>query len=265
MDDFTSCGAGHIGIRIRVLPVVTSTNDLLRIEAENGLSAEGDILVAEHQTTGRGRLDRSWESPPGKSLLFSTLLYPNISSSYLQLMGLMASLSVLGGLSNYLRQDVQDPERYIRLIRLKWPNDLMVGKRKLCGILSDAGNDKNGRSFAVVGIGINVNQSLVDFPEQLRSIATSLYIMTGIEHNRMRLFKAIVASMESYYNRLTGEGSNWIAPNWLERAEIKGKRIEIKENSESITGICLGLNEDGSIQLQMPDGRIRAIYCGDVC
>ncbi len=264
MDDFTSCGAGHIGIRIRVLPVVTSTNDLLRIEAENCLATEGDILVAEHQTAGRGRLDRSWESPPGKSLLFSMLLYPKIPSSYLQLMGLMASLGVLDGLSDYLQHDIQDPERYIRSIRLKWPNDIMAGKRKLCGILSDAGIDKTDRSFTVVGIGINVNQSLVDFPEQLRSIATSFYIMTGIEHSRTRLFKAIVAALEGYYKRLIEEGSNWIAPDWLKRAGIRGRRIEIKENGESITGICIGLNEDGAMQLQMLDGRVWTIYCGDV-
>ena len=264
MDDFTSCGAGHIGIRIRVLPVVTSTNDLLRIEAEDCLATEGDILVAEHQTTGRARLDRSWESPPGKSLLFSMLLYPKIPSGYLQLIGLMASLGVLDGLSDYLQRDIQHPERYIRSIRLKWPNDIMAGKRKLCGILSDGGIDKTGRSFTVVGIGINVNQSLVDFPVQLRSIATSLYIMTGIEHSRTRLLKAVVASFEGYYNRLTGEGSNWIAPDWLERAGIKGRRIEIKQNGESITGICVGLNEDGAMQLQIQDGQVRVIYCGDV-
>jgi len=265
VDDFTTCGAALVGRRIRVLPVVTSTNDILKAEAETGAAVEGDILLAEHQTAGRGRLDRSWESPPGKSLLFSVLLFPGTPAEHLQLMGLMVSLGVQDGLGEYLRRTVPDAERYIRALRLKWPNDLMVGNRKLCGILSDAGVDGSGRGFAVVGAGVNVNQSLTDFPQVLRSAATSLYIMTGTEHRRAQLLKDMVSSIEMYYNRLLADGSSWIAPAWLERSGIEGQRLEIKVADAVISGICVGLNGDGAIKLGLPNGQVRIIYSGDVC
>ncbi|NQT33601.1 biotin--[acetyl-CoA-carboxylase] ligase [bacterium] len=254
-EDFTSCGAELIGRSIRVLPVIDSTNDLLKAEAEDSISDEGDIIIAEHQTAGRGRLDRQWESPPGKSLLLSILLKPEILSEKLQLAGLMISLGILDGLNGYLESES---------IRLKWPNDLIVGGRKLCGILSDAGVDKTGRNFVVAGIGININQTPTDFAEPLRDTATSLYIMTGSQHSRSAVLKQVIARVDEHYRRLKTEGGYWIAPAWLERAGISGREIEVKENKSTIRGVCKGLNEDGALLLELPEGAIREIYSGDV-
>jgi len=258
-EDFTSCGISLIGRSIRVLPEVSSTNELLKAEAEECLASEGTVIIAEHQTAGRGRLDRVWESPPGKSLLFSLLLYPEIPGDKMQLIGLMASLAVLNGL-----EVAQLKHLNHQIIHLKWPNDILGTKRKLCGILSEAGVDKNGRRFTVVGIGINVNQTLNDFPEPLRNTATSLYIMTGKKHPRTTLLKSILASMEDHYNRLLNEGVEWIPQTWLERAGIRGKKVEVKDSNNTISGTCLGLNPDGALQLMMPDDSIQTIYSGDV-
>jgi len=258
-EDFTSCGATLIGRSIRVLPEVTSTNELLKAEAEECLALEGAVIITENQTAGRGRLDRIWESPPGKSLLFSLMQYPEIPKDKIQLIGLMASLAVLNGL------EVEQPKLLNpQTIHLKWPNDLLVAKRKLCGILSETGVDKNGRRFTVVGIGINVNQILNDFPEPLQNTATSLYIMTNKEHSRTILLKSILASMEDHYNRLLSEGVEWIPQTWLERAGIKGKKVKVKDSNNTISGTCLGLNPDGALQLMMPDDSIQTIYSGDV-
>jgi len=263
-EDFTTCGSELIGRSIRVFPVVESTNSLLKAEAETGMAAEGNVILAEYQTTGRGRLDRRWESPPGKSLLLSLLLLSHTSNERLQLIGLMASLCVLDGLCNYFCENVEEPERYTGNILLKWPNDLMIGRRKLCGILCDAGVDRHGKDFIVVGIGLNVNQSLGDFPELLRNIASSLYIMTGKKHSRTSVLKEILASFEGYYRRLQSEGSEWIAPAWLTRAGILGKQIEVKDNRNRIRGICAGLETDGALLLKLEDGTLETIYCGDV-
>ncbi len=254
-EDFTTCGAELIGRSIRVLPVIDSTNDLLKAEAEDSISDEGDIIITEHQTAGRGRLNRQWESPPGKSLLLSILLKPEILSEKLQLAGLMVSLGVLDGLSGYLESEN---------IRLKWPNDLMAGGRKLCGILSDAGVDKTGRNFVITGIGININQTPVDFTELLRDTATSLYIMTGCQHSRSAVLKLVIARVDEHYRRLKTEGGDWIAPAWLKRAGITGREIEIIDNNNTIRGICRGLNENGALLLELPDGVVREIYSGDV-
>jgi len=261
--DFTSCSAMLIGRRIRHLPEVTSTNDLLKAEAEAGIAQPGEILITEHQTAGRGRLDRIWESPPGKSLLFSILLRPEIHGLKLQLMGLLVSLGILEGLTDYLGENESHPNRLIQALRLKWPNDVMVGKRKLCGILSDAGQDNRGRSFVVVGVGININQSSADFPGALRNIATSLYIMTGQEHDRVSIFGSLLRNIDRHYERLIREGDGWIPLIWLKRSGLAGTQVGCTDSGRTIRGKCRGINPDGAIELEMPNGAIRTIYSGD--
>ena len=261
--DFTSSGAILIGGKIRHLPEVTSTNDLLKAEAEEGIAQPGEILITEHQTVGRGRLDRIWESPPGKSLLFSMLLKPEIHGLKLQLMGLLTSLGIQEGLADYLGENEVQPERFIQALRLKWPNDIMVGRRKLCGILSDAGLDNRGQGFVVVGVGVNVNQSSADFTKTLRNAATSLYIITGHEHDRVRLFRSFIRHIDRYYERLIREGDSWIPSTWLNRAGIAGTKVECRENARTIRGKCRGISPDGALELEMPDGAVRTIYSGD--
>jgi BirA family biotin operon repressor/biotin-[acetyl-CoA-carboxylase] ligase len=261
--DFTSCGSNLIGGKIRHLPEVMSTNDLLKVEAEEGIAQPGEILITEHQTAGRGRLDRLWESPPGKSLLFSMLLNPDIPGLKLQLMGLLTSLGILDGLTAYLGENEVQPERFTQALRLKWPNDIMVGRRKLCGILSDAGLDNRDRAFVVVGVGVNINQSSADFPEALRNAATSLYIMTGHEQDRVRLFRSFIQHIDRYFERLIKEGDGWIPSIWLKRAGIAGTKVECCENARTIRGRCHGISPDGALELEMPDGTIRTFYSGD--
>ena len=263
ISDFTSCRSEHLGGKIRVLPQVSSTNDLLKAEAEEGIVEAGEILIAEHQTAGRGRLERSWESPPGKSLLFSILFRPKITEHSLQLMGLMVSLGIMDGLTQYFEVNEKQSPIYKQVLRLKWPNDIMVGRRKLCGILSDAGLDRNNKGFVVVGIGINVNQTTADFPEELRSIATSLCIMTGGEHDRVHLFKSLIRNIDRYYARSMTESSHWIAQTWLNRAGIAGTIVECRNNGETIRGKCNSICADGALELKLQDGSIRVIYSGD--
>jgi len=261
--DFTSCGSEHLGRKIRVLPQVSSTNDLLKAEAEAVIAKPGELLLAEYQTAGRGRLERSWDSPPGKSLLFSILLRPQITDHSLQLMGLLVSLGIYDVLGEYFKTNETQPEKYQQALRLKWPNDIMVGKRKLCGILSDAGLDRNDEIFVVVGIGLNVNQTTGDFPEELRSTATSIYIMTGREQDRIELFRLLIKNIDRYYTRLMAEGSDWIANTWLKRAGIAGTMVECRNNGEIIQGKCNRIFVDGALELELQDGSVRVIYSGD--
>ncbi|MCF7811664.1 biotin--[acetyl-CoA-carboxylase] ligase [bacterium] len=262
--DFTFCGSTLIGRSIRSLPVVVSTNNLLKAEALEGIAAEGAVVVTDYQTAGRGRLERQWESPPGKSLLFSLLLFPGDSAGKLQLMGLMCSLGVLGGLTEYSQMTNENRGIPIDKISLKWPNDLMVEKRKLCGILSDAGVDKKGRHFIVVGIGININQTFADFPGNIKNIATSLQLISGKTQYRGLILKSILRRLEKYYQRLKQEGFDWIAAEWLDRSGLLGKKLEISDNNGKIHGICTGLQNDGAMRLSLTDGTNKTIYSGDV-
>jgi BirA family biotin operon repressor/biotin-[acetyl-CoA-carboxylase] ligase len=260
-----SCGSTLIGRSIRLLPVIDSTNNLLKAEALEVIAAEGSIIVTDYQTAGRGRLDRQWESPPGKSLLFSVLLFPGDSTGgKLQLMGLMCSLGVLDGLIEYSKVTNEKSEIPIDRISLKWPNDLLVEQRKLCGILSDAGIDKNGRHFVVVGIGVNINQTFADFHGNIKNIATSLQLVSGKVQYRGLILKSILKHLEKYYQRLKQEGFEWIAAEWLHRSGLLGKKLEISDNNGKIQGVCTGLQKDGAMKLKLSDDSIKTIYSGDV-
>ncbi|NQU05137.1 MAG: biotin--[acetyl-CoA-carboxylase] ligase [Calditrichaeota bacterium] len=262
--DFTSCGSAMIGRSIRLIPTVASTNDLLKTEAQEGMAEEGAVVITDYQSAGRGRLDRQWESPPGKSLLFSVLLFPSDSAGKLQLMGLMCSLAVLDGLIEYTKEASKNTGIPIDRISLKWPNDLLVERRKLCGILSDAGVDKNDRHFVVVGIGININQTPADFPIDIKRIATSLQLISGKAQFRGLILKSILRHLEKYYLRLNYEGFDWIAAEWLSRSGLLGKRLEISDNTKKTSGVCTRLQKDGAMQLRLTDGSIKTIYSGDV-
>ena len=259
-----------IGKSIRYFPVVNSTNSLLKVEAEEGLFDEGAVLIADYQTAGRGRFDRQWVSPPGKALLFSVLLKPRIDPGHQQLMSLMISLAVLDGLEEHLCRDghhvVGTGDASVSEIpfRLKWPNDILTDRKKICGILCDTGVNKSGERFIIAGIGINVNQSFLDFPAELQGLITSLFIETERTQLRAKLLGLILKQLEVYYHKLNEIGPGWIAPAWLDRAGIKGDVLTVVEQSQTISGECIGLNREGALMIRKHDGSIQAVYSGDV-
>ncbi len=260
--DINTSGTHLLGKSLRIIEVTESTNTLLRAEVELGRAEEGAVVVAEHQTIGRGRRDRRWEAPPGKALLFSALLYPKIKPDRTQLVGLMVSLGVLGGIEKFLiHSAIRNPQS---AIALKWPNDILANGHKLCGILCETGFDSKGQQFVVAGVGLNVNQTEDEFPLELRRTATSLYIMTGAVLPRDRILKAILSALDGYYERLQSEGERWIAPTWLDSAGILGQRVEVLDRDEKMSGICDGLEADGALRLKLPDGTVRRIYSGEI-
>ena len=272
--------SGIFGAPLRRLEVVESTNLLLKAEAEAGLAEEGAVVVAEHQIAGRGRLDRRWEAPPGKALLFSALLYPDLEPDKLPLAGLMVAIAVYDGIclsvgrnyelriANYELDKSKIQNSAFRIPHsafiLKWPNDILAGGRKLCGILCESGVDPKERRFVVAGVGLNVNQTADDFPGKLRGTATSLYLITNQTQPRDALLGSILNGIESHYNRLKESGANWVVQEWLERAKIVGEPLTVWDGAIQVTGVCDGLDGDGSLRLALPDCQIKIIRSGDV-
>ncbi len=254
-----------IGTRLKYFEVAESTNSLLKAEAEAGRAREGDVIMANHQTAGKGRLDRSWESPPGKGLLFSVLLYPGIATERIALMGLMASLGIFDGLVEYLETAVSLGRNAANQLQLKWPNDILAGGKKLCGILSESSLDKENNQFAVIGAGVNINHNQNDFTPDLEKSATSLFLLTGSVQQRDAVLRLILKNLNLYYEKLKSEGAGWIAETWLRRAGIEGRRIFVKQPNEVLTGICLGLEQNGAIVLRLENGGRKVVYSGDVC
>lgn len=228
---------------------------------------EGAIIIADHQTTGRGRLGRVWESSPGKSLLFSVLLFPELPKERIQLIGLMVSLGVLDGIREFVKQrgNVETVElKSLQNFRLKWPNDILWNGRKLCGILSEAGSTPSGRNFVVVGIGLNVNQSETDFSKEIYGIATSCSIIFRCRISRDGILNAILENIEKYYLRIKKDGSDWIPALWLSRSGALGQTVQVQQHEEIITGSVLGLEPDGALRLRLANSMEKVIYSGDV-
>ncbi len=255
----TPIGTQILGHSVRTFPVIDSTNSVLKAEAELGKVTEGAIITAEHQTTGHGRLNRTWESPPGKGLLFSILLYPKLPENRLTLIGLMASLGVYDGILKHLNWTNNQ-----KTLALKWPNDLLTDGKKICGILSEGGIDNQKRRFVIVGIGVNVNQNETDFAPSIQHIASSLKLITGQEQSRDDLLKSILTSMESYYLKLQNEGSQWIAPEWFKRADIMNKKVTVTHNNQKQSGVAVGIAEDGALRIKNDQGELITVYSGDV-
>ena len=228
-------------LRFESLP---STNtELARIASEG--AAEGVAILADEQTAGRGRLQRAWSSPKGAGLYFSILLRPAIPIDQWPLITFMAALAVGDALQEAtgLRTDI------------KWPNDLLSGERKICGILAEAIETPVGRAV-IVGIGINLMPSA--FPA-----ATSVWEATGVKPDREAILAALLSALTRWYS-LLGEREKIVAA-WTSRSSYAtGKVVQVSNGDEQWQGTTCGLEPDGALRLQMVNGEIKIIRAGDI-
>jgi len=228
-------------LRFESLP---STNTELARLASAG-AAEGLAIVADEQTAGRGRLQRAWSSPKGAGLYFSILLRPAIPVDQWPLITFMAALAVGDALleATGLRTDI------------KWPNDLLSGERKICGILAEAIDTPKGRAV-IVGIGINLTPSA--FPA-----ATSVLEATGVKPDREAILAALLSALTRWYS-LLGEREKIVAA-WSSRSSYAiGKLVQVKNGDETWQGTTCGVEPDGALRLRIVNGEIKLIRAGDV-
>lgn len=242
-----------IGRRIIALREVGSTNDLANEMAEKGV-LEGTVVVAEAQTKGKGRLGRSWSSPPGLGLYTSIILHPPISPEQAPLFPLMAGIAVA--------EAVLDTTGLPTL--LKWPNDVLLWKRKVAGILTELNADAGLVRHLVVGVGINVNQRLEDFPAELRDKATSLKIELGRDVSIIPLAQALYEKLEAWYLRFLKESSPPVLRRFEELCMNLGCRVGISSRRGLLEGIAVGVDSDGSLLLKLSTGSTVRVMAGEV-
>ena len=238
---------------------VDSTNS---VAMQLGAAGEphGTIVLAEEQTAGRGRAGRTWASEKSAGIYCSVLLRPSISPAHAPLLTLVAGLAARDATAEEL--DTQ-PD-------IRWPNDLVVnhggrsGVRKFCGILTEMHAEPDRVHYAVVGIGINVNQTKM--PESLKEIATSLRIETGKPHSRLELLIRLLRHLNRYYNQFLTEGSVPILRRFAEVSSyFKGKHVRITTAKETFTGKTTGLDANGLLRVARDDGRgTESVISGDV-
>jgi BirA family biotin operon repressor/biotin-[acetyl-CoA-carboxylase] ligase len=237
-----------LGHTIHRLGEVVSTQIEAARQAADGAS-EGTVVTATHQSAGRGRRGRPWLDAPGQSLLMSIVLRPQIPPGLAPQLSLVAAVAVADALG------LAGATAAIR-----WPNDVMVGKRKICGLLPEAVTTREGAlEHVILGIGLNVNQ--VDFPEPIRELATSMRIETGGERVVDAMMATVLAAPEDRYRRFVQAGLGALLPAWLERAQGIGGRATAADGRE---GIAVGLDLDGALLLRTDSGETMRVVAGEV-
>ena len=242
-----------VGVEMNYEPSVDSTNRVAKALAYHG-AADGTIVVAEEQTGGKGRLERKYFSPRGKGIWFSVILRPNFLPKDAPKVTLMAAVAVAEAMTRFNLK----PE-------IKWPNDILFDGRKLVGILTEMTGEMGKIYYIVVGIGINVNISREDFPEELRDIAAGLCEMTGDELSRVQIFRAVLEEFDKIYLEVKANGFGEVFRLWRKHNVTLGKNIRVISTMDgnSFMGKAVDLNEDGALVVETPEG-LKAVYSGDV-
>jgi BirA family transcriptional regulator, biotin operon repressor / biotin---[acetyl-CoA-carboxylase] ligase len=236
-----------IGQRVLYFPVLDSTMDAAKKEAQWGAEA-GTVIITGEQLAGRGRLQRTWLSPGG-SLAFSLILRPNIE--YVCYMVMLASLAVSRGIETVTGLKCQ----------IKWPNDVLIREKKVCGILIENDIRKNTLNYVVIGIGINVNMRLSEYPE-IASFATSLSDQLGQEVPRLELVRQVLFNLDTLYLSMTQR--DFILQEWKNRLSTLGQDVEIKQGNRVYRGIAESVSKDGSLLIRQKDGKSVRIIAGDI-
>ena len=236
-------------LRFESLP---STNTELARRASEG-AAEGLSIVADEQTAGRGRLQRTWSSPKGAGLYFSILLRPTIAQDRWPLITFMASLAVGEALHDGAGVTTD----------IKWPNDLLSGERKICGILAETVETPAGRAV-IVGIGINLTAEA--YPRELAEVATSVAEAAGRQPERETILAALQNALARWYSLLhEPDGLAKIVAAWASRSSYaSGKLVTVANGDEVWQGITCGIEDDGALRLQTETDGIRLVRAGDV-
>ena len=227
-----------------------STNLWIKRLAKEGAS-EGTLALAEFQSAGRGRLGRSWDVPEGTSVMMSILLRPKFEPQYAPTLTLVMGMAVAKAVKN-LGFDVS----------IKWPNDVVVSHKKICGILTEMGVRDGKIDYAVIGVGINVN--IREFPEEMADKATSLYLESGKEFDRSQIPGLVMEAFEEYYEKfaatcdLSGlkEEYESILANYNQPVRVLAK--------EPYEGVARGITDGGELLVEKTDGTIVAVSAGEV-
>ena len=230
---------------------MTSTNAVLKQAAESG-AGHGTLALCERQTQGRGRRGRIWVSPKGQGIWMSLLIRPKLAPSQAQLITLAAALAMAEAVAG---ETGLDP-------KIKWPNDLTVSGKKICGILLELSGDLDHIAYVVVGTGLNVGKDA--FPPELNHQATSLETELGYPVKRAPILRAYLAAMERHMESLEKSGLAGILPAYEKRSCTLSQPVRVEGGGESFVGIAAALDEDGALLVKLENGTLRRVLAGDV-
>ena len=242
-----------IGHELHFYHRIDSTN-LAALELAQQGAPEGTVVLADEQLTGRGRGDRYWHSPAGVGIYCSIVLRPKVMPARAQVITLMAGVAVAKAVS--LKTSLSP--------LIKWPNDILVNNKKVAGILLESKTTTASIDHAVIGVGVNVNHTPADLPEQLLALASSLRMESGEKVKRGPLIEQILKEMEKLYDRLHQEDSAVILEQWRSFSATLGQRVRAIQKGTPIEGIAVDINDEGALLLRRDDGDLAVVHAGDV-
>jgi BirA family biotin operon repressor/biotin-[acetyl-CoA-carboxylase] ligase len=214
---------------------------------------DGTVIIAESQTAGRGRLGRSWHSEPEAGLYFSMILRPHVPPNLAPLFTLATAVAMHDAIERDTRIDMD----------IKWPNDLLAGGKKVCGILAEIQAEVDMVRTLIIGVGVNVNHQRL--PDDIAPRATSLRIVSGRIQSRIEIFAEFLEDFEKLYREFEKTGPATIIERWTEHSSFaRDRRIEIHDGVRLISGVTRGLNPLGALRVEQKNGRIEDVYSGDV-
>jgi BirA family biotin operon repressor/biotin-[acetyl-CoA-carboxylase] ligase len=244
-----------LGKPLHFFPTIDSTNTYAAQRAREG-ATEGTAVIADSQSGGKGRLGRSWVSPPGVNLYLSLILRPPVPAALVPQLNLLAAVAVA--------------ETIVQVCNLtpaiKWPNDILLDGKKVCGILAEMQTEAGALRAVVLGIGVNLNAPLSAFPEELRDKASSLFLVGGQTVDRPAFAAALLTHLEKLYILWLEEGFPALRPRWEHYAAgMIGRWITVAAPEGTIAGAVLGLDSDGALLVQEKEGSMpRRVLVGDV-
>lgn len=240
---------GIIGKEIKYFKETESTNTIAREIA--GKADEGTVIIAESQTGGRGRMGRKWISPEG-GIWLSIILKPKMQPVYAPRITFLAGVAVA---------------KTIRIhgleAKIKWPNDVLIRGKKVCGILTEIEAEIDMIDYCVVGIGIDANVDTESFPEEFRESSTSLKKELGHEINRVAFVQRLLEEFEALYMKLQKEGFSQVLEEWRSMSATIGEWVKITTQNRIIYGEATGVDNDGALIVETGEGKLEKIVSGD--
>lgn len=231
---------------------VDSTNEEAKRLAEGGEQREL-LVTARRQEKGKGRRGRVWESAPGDTITMSLLLHPEIAPEHASSVTLVMGLAVAAVCRKQFGVDA----------KIKWPNDVVVNGRKLCGILTEMSVENNAVRYLIIGVGINANGT--KFPEELSGTAVSLEQLTGQSVNQTELIEACLEQFDRYYELfLQTEDVSLLMESYNHLLVGKDGAVRVLEPGQEYQGISRGINEKGELLVEKEDGTTEAVYAGEI-
>jgi BirA family biotin operon repressor/biotin-[acetyl-CoA-carboxylase] ligase len=242
----------ELGREIHHFETTTSTNaEAWRLASEEG-AINGEVVIAEHQTAGRGRRGRTWVSPSGTNLYLSAVLRPEIPPARAAEITLLAAVA----LAETLREAGAPAT-------IKWPNDVQINGRKVAGILTELSADVDRVHFIVLGIGVNLNVGQGDFPPDVAELATSLMAARGQSVPRALFTAALLTSLEAWLDRWADQGFGPIRSAWRKLSSTLGQEVLVKSDANELRGVAEDIDESGALLLRVGN-KLERVFAGDV-